>query len=72
MRVRIFYTREVFYAEKKQPKDYASRLAEAGVDIKTAQYLLGHSDIKMTVQIYTHVTPKMLESAREKINAMSK
>ncbi len=46
---------------------YATNLAENGIDIKTAQYLLGHSDISMTAQIYTHVTPKMLDAAKEKI-----
>lgn len=35
--------------------DYATNLYYAGVDIKTAQKLLGHSDIKMTLQIYTHL-----------------
>lgn len=49
---------------------YATRLVEAGVDMKTAQYLLGHSSIKVTAQIYTHVTSKMLETARDKINAV--
>lgn len=33
---------------------YASNLYKAGVDVKTAQYLLGHSDIKTTLDIYTH------------------
>lgn len=50
---------------------YATNLAEKGVDIKTAQYLLGHSDIKMTAQIYTHITDKMIETARKKINQES-
>lgn len=35
--------------------DYATNLYKAGVDIKTAQKLLGHSDIKVTLQIYTHL-----------------
>lgn len=35
--------------------DYATNLYYAGVDIKEAQYLLGHSDIKMTLEIYTHL-----------------
>lgn len=48
---------------------YATELAENSVDIKTAQYLLGHSDIKMTAEIYTHVTEKMIETARAKINS---
>lgn len=34
--------------------NYASNLYKAGVDIKTAQYLLGHNDIKTTLDTYTH------------------
>lgn len=34
---------------------YATRLFEAGVPIKAAQVLLGHSDISITAGIYTHV-----------------
>lgn len=33
---------------------YASNLYKAGVDIKQAQYLLGHDDIKTTLDTYTH------------------
>ncbi len=47
---------------------YATGLVEADVNIKTAQYLLGHKDIKMTLKIYSHVTDKMLDDARNKIN----
>lgn len=49
---------------------YATSLAENSIDMKTAQYLLGHSSIEMTAHIYTHVTNRMLETAREKINEM--
>ena len=48
---------------------YATTLAEKGVEIKTAQYLLGHSDIRVTMNIYTHITEKMINDATEKINA---
>lgn len=34
---------------------YATLLYRAGVDIKTAQYLLGHSSLQMTMDIYTHI-----------------
>ena len=34
---------------------YASMLHSAGIDVKDAQYLLGHSDITMTQNIYTHL-----------------
>ncbi len=47
---------------------YATDLAEKGVDMKTAQYLLGHADIRVTANIYTHVTNNMLDNARDKIN----
>lgn len=45
---------------------YASDLYKAGVDIKQAQYLLGHDDIKTTLDTYTHfgffdVEPDKLE-----------
>ena len=35
--------------------NFATRLYYAGVDVKTAQYLLGHKDIKVTLSIYTHL-----------------
>ena len=35
---------------------FATMLFDAGVDVKTAQYLLGHSDIGVTLSIYTHLS----------------
>ena len=49
---------------------YATQLAEKEVPLKTAQYLLGHTDIKVTSNIYTHVTERMINDARTKINAI--
>lgn len=49
---------------------YATSLAEKGVDVKTAQYLLGHGDIRVTMNIYTHVSEKMLDDAKTKINTV--
>ena len=34
---------------------YATMLFEAGIDVKDAQELMGHSDINLTRQIYTHI-----------------
>jgi integrase len=40
---------------------HASLLFEAGASIKEVQERLGHSDIKMTMNIYTHVTNNLKE-----------
>ena len=47
---------------------YATELAEKEVPIRTAQYLLGHKNISVTAQIYTHVTECMREDARNRID----
>ncbi len=33
---------------------YCTNLQRQGIDIRAAQYLMGHADIKMTANIYTH------------------
>ena len=49
---------------------YATRLFEAGIPIKTVQVLMGHSDIKTTMNIYTHVMPEEKTKAVEKLNSL--
>lgn len=44
---------------------FATRLIESGVNPKVVQAILGHKDIKMTLQIYTQVTDKMKAQAIE-------
>jgi len=34
---------------------YITTLCQSGMDIKKIQYLAGHSDIKMTLNVYSHV-----------------
>ncbi len=46
---------------------YASLLYEAGVDMLTAKELLGHSDIKTTISIYTHLSEKGKKHSIEKL-----
>lgn len=50
--------------------NYATMLYYAGIDVKEAQKLLGHSSIKITLEIYTHLmdTPDVI---KEKINCIS-
>lgn len=47
---------------------YATRLFELGESPKTVQELLGHSNISITLNTYTHVLQDMKESAASKLN----
>lgn len=47
---------------------YITRLIESGMDIKKVQYLAGHDDIRMTLNIYSHV---MGNTPEELIDAVS-
>lgn len=50
---------------------YATNLIASGVDLKTAAYILGH-DMKMTMNVYSHVNNSMLNDAKDKINNLFK
>lgn len=45
---------------------HASLLFEAGATIKEVQERLGHSDVQMTMNIYTHVTDHIKEQTAKK------
>ncbi len=47
---------------------HASMLAEIGVEQKYIQTRLGHSDIKMTIDVYEHTTDTMRSRGRKAIN----
>ena len=47
---------------------YATRLFEAGVQIKTVQKLMRHKYIQTTINVYTHVMPNVIDDAIEKLN----
>lgn len=49
---------------------YATRLLEAGENLKMVQELLGHSRISVTADIYSHVSPELKRSAVAKLNGM--
>ncbi len=46
---------------------FATALYDAGVDVKSAQYYLGHSDIRMTMDLYTHISKEREKEQREKL-----
>ena len=48
---------------------YCTDLQRAGVPINGAKYLMGHSDISVTANIYTDTTPDVVSAASEAQNA---
>lgn len=48
---------------------YITRLIEAGLDIKKVQYLAGHDDVRMTLNVYSHVTQNRPEDLIGTISA---
>ncbi len=48
---------------------YASILHSAKVDVKDAQYLLGHTDITMTQNIYTHLEEQHKDAVSKQIDS---
>lgn len=49
---------------------YTSLMAEAGVPIETISRQLGHSDSKITRDVYMHVTNKIREADNEKLDCV--
>jgi integrase len=46
---------------------HATLLHELGESVKTAQAILGHSDIGTTLQIYTQAVPETMSKAEERL-----
>lgn len=48
---------------------YCSNMAKSGMNPKTLQYLMGHSDIGVTLNTYTHLG---FEDAKEEVLRLQK
>jgi integrase len=46
----------------------ATAMIAAGVNAKVVQHRLGHANISITLDTYTHVLPEMDQEAAEKLN----
>jgi integrase len=76
---KIFYKEWKSYCEKyglnitahQLRHGYATMLFESEIDVKDAQELMGHSDINLTRQIYTHIRSERKEKTAEKLNGFN-
>ncbi len=48
---------------------YCSNLYRAGIDLKTAQYLMGHTTIQMTANVYTHMEKDDISTSITRLEA---
>lgn len=46
---------------------FCSRMIENGMDVKTLQIIMGHSDIGTTLNVYTHLEPEDAAKTMEKV-----
>lgn len=46
---------------------YATALYDAGVPVKAAQYFLGHADIRITLDLYTHLSREREHASRQQL-----
>ena len=52
---------------------FATFLYDSGVDVKAAQYYLGHADIRMTLDLYTHLSKEReLESRHQAVDYLNR
>lgn len=51
---------------------YATILYEAGIEPKSAQHLMGHADIKTTLEIYTHISENQFRKDADALNNYAK
>lgn len=49
---------------------FATALYDAGVDVKAAQYFLGHAEVKMTMDLYTHLSRERDAASRKQMVAL--
>ena len=46
---------------------FCTNMANAGMDVKSLQYLMGHSDVTVTLNVYTHINYEHAEESMAKI-----
>ena len=59
---------KVYFTMHQFRHTFCTMLYNAGVDVKTAQDILGHSSVNVTLNIYTHLESKMKKINTDKLN----
>ena len=49
---------------------YATQLVAAGCNIKTLQYLMGHSTYQLTADTYTHINAEQARAELQRVGAL--
>ena len=57
-------------SNKKEWHTFCIRMAERGMNPKTLQYLMGHADITVTLNVYTHASYTKVADEMEQITAV--
>lgn len=50
---------------------FCTNMADAGMDLKSLQYLMGHSDVSVTLNVYTHSSYEKAEESMARILSFS-
>lgn len=50
---------------------FCTNMADAGMDLKSLQYLMGHSDVSVTLNVYTHSSYEKAEESMARIPSFS-
>ena len=68
-KIRLMRNTSIIFTPHIFRHTYATNLYNAGIDIKTAQYLLGHASIQLTMDIYTHLDDSKIITSEQKLNS---
>ena len=67
-----YYNSDVKFTMHQFRHTFCTMLFNADVDIKTAQAVLGHSDVSVTLRVYTHLEERHKKRSIDKLNGYIK
>ena len=56
-------------ASRKLHHTYCTNMQRAGLDVKSLQYILGHSDASVTLNVYSHTDFASVQKAVDRLAA---